>query len=164
MALSTTLEYSEALVREAVRAFWRRTVGVGFVVALTLLAGSLAVLLWHGDRSWFVGAIGAFLLFGLAFAALVYTVHLRNALAKFRGMGPPVATLELADDTFTVASGLGRSSLPWSAVTEVWRYPTFWLLLFSKSQFITLPLASLPADAQTFILARVAAAGGKVAG
>ena len=151
-------------MREAVLAFWRRTVGVGFVVALTLLAGSLGLLLWHGDRSWFVGAIGAFLLFGLAFAALIYVVHLRGALARFRGMGSPIATMELTDEAFTVASGLGRSSLPWSAVAEVWRYRSFWLLLFSKSQFITLPLASLPADAQAFIVARVTAAGGKVAG
>jgi len=164
MRLVTTLEYTESLVREAVFAFWRRTVGIGFFVALALLACSLAFLLWHGDRSWLVGAIGAFLVFGLGFAFLVYFIHMRNALAKFRGMGSPIATLKLADASFTISSGLGSTSLQWSAVPEVWRFPSFWLLLFSKAQFVTLPLATLPADAQEFILSRVSAAGGKVAG
>jgi hypothetical protein len=157
-----TLEYSEALVREAVFAFWRRTVGIGFFVALALLACSLAFLLWQGDRSWLVGAMGAFLFFGLGFALLLYVVHLRNALARFRGMGSPVATLELAEASFSLSSGLGSTSLQWSAVSEVWRFPTFWLLLFSKAQFVTLPLATVPVEARDFIIGRVSAAGGKV--
>lgn len=155
------LTYTEALVREAAFVFWRRTVGVGFFVALALLLGSLLFLLWSGDRSWFVGAAGAFFVVGLGFAMLVWVVHLRGAMARFRGMGEPVATLALDESSFTLASGLGTSTLPWSAVKEVWCTPTFWLLLFSKAQFVTVPLASVPPDVQTFIAARVRAAGGK---
>jgi len=159
-----TLEYTEPLLREAVFAFWRRTVGVGFFVAFALLLCSLLVLVWHGDRSWFVGGLGAFLVLGLGFAFVVYFVHLRNAMAKFRGMGAPIATLSLEDASFTMSSGLGSTSLQWSAVTEVWRYPSFWLLLFSKAQFVTVPLATVPSEAQAFIISRVSAAGGKVVG
>lgn len=159
-----TLQYSEPLLRQAVFAFWRRTVGVGFFLALALIACALGFLLWRGDRSWFVGALGAFLVFGLGFALLVYFVHLRNTLAKFKGMGAPIATLSLEDASFTMSSGLGSTSLQWSAVTEVWCFPSFWLLLFSKAQFVTLPLISVPAETQAFILSRVSAAGGKVAG
>ena len=71
MKHQTRLVYTEALLRRAVFAFWLRTVGIGFLVALALLACSLAFLLWRGDRSWFVGALGAFLVFGLGFAALL---------------------------------------------------------------------------------------------
>ncbi len=159
-----TLEYTEPLLREAVFAFWRRTVGVGFFIALALLLGSLAFLVWRGDRSWFVGALGAFFILGLGFAFVVYFVHLRNALAKFRGMGAPIATLSLDDASFSMSSGLGSTSLQWSAVTEVWRFRSFWLLLFSKAQFVTVPLATVSAEAQAFILSRVSAAGGKVVG
>jgi hypothetical protein len=157
-----TLAYTEPLVREAALAFWRRTVGVGFFIALALLLCTVSFLAWHGDRSWFVGALGSFLVFGLAFALLVYFVHLRNALARFRAMGEPVATLSLSEASFTLSSGLGSTSLQWSAVKEVWRYPSFWLLLFSKSQFVTVPLASVTAEAQAYLLSHVAAAGGKV--
>ncbi len=160
----STLTYTEPLVRKAVFAFWRRTVGIGFFIALGLLSCSLILLIWQGDRSWVVGALGAFLVFGLGFALLVYVVHFRNALAKFRGMGAPTATLLVDDASFTMASGLGSTTLQWSAVTEVWRFPSFWLVLFSKAQFVTFPLASVTADTQSFILKRVAAAGGKVVG
>jgi hypothetical protein len=160
----TTLYYTESLLRQAVYAFWRRTVGIGFFVALSLLACSLAWMLWQGDRSWAAGAVGAFLFFGFGFTALVYVVHLRNTLGKFRGMGAPSAVLELGEASFVVSSGLGSSTLAWSAVTEVWCYPSFWLLLFSKAQFVTLPLASVPPEMQAYILRRVSGAGGKVVG
>ena len=164
MPHQSTLAYTESIVREAVLAFWRRTVGVGLFVALGLLLCSLSFFVWRGDRSWVVGALGAFLVFGLGFALLVYFVHLRNALAKFRGMGTPTAMLSLDDASFTMSSGLGSTCLQWSAVTEVWRFPSFWLVLFSKAQFVTLPLASVTAEAQAFLLSRVSAAGGKVVG
>ena len=159
-----TLLYTEPLLRKAVFAFWRRTVGVGFFIALALLLCSLSFLVLQGDRSWLVGALGAFLLFGLGFAFAVYFVHLRNTLTKFRGMGEPIATLALEDAAFTMSSGLGSTSLQWSAVTELWRYPSFWLLLFSKAQFVTVPLASVPSETQAFIVSRVSASGGKVVG
>jgi hypothetical protein len=158
----TTLNYTESLLRQAVYAFWRRTVGIGLFVALSLLACSLAWMLWQGDRSWVVGAVGVFLFFGFGFAVFVYVVHLRNTLAKFRAMGAPSAVLELGEASFAVSSGLGSSTLAWSAVTEVWCYPSFWLLLFSKAQFVTLPLASVPPEMQAYILSRVLSAGGKV--
>lgn len=160
----TTLRYSEPLIRAAVFAFWRRTVGVGFLVAMALLAGALGFLVWQGDRSWLVGVFGSVLAAGLGFVALLYAVHLRNGLGAFRRMGEPVATMELADASFTLASGLGRSTLPWSSVKEVWRFRSCWLLLFSKAQFVTLPLDSLPADVRRFIVERVQAAGGRVVG
>jgi hypothetical protein len=158
------LDYTEPLLRAAVFAFWRRTVGVGFLVALGVVFGAWVFLLWQGDRSWVVGLLGAVLGFGGMFAVVVYLVHLRQALAKFRAMGAPTATWSMDDASFTLASGLGSTSLAWSSIVEVWRYPAFWLVLFSKAQFVTLPVAALPDDVRAFILDRVAAAGGKVVG
>ncbi len=137
-----------------------RTIGVGYCVALAVVAGSLGFLWWSGDRTWLVGALGTALAFGTIFAAALYVVQLRGTLARFRAMGAPVATLALGDASFTVASGAGSATLQWSTVTEVWRFPGFWLLVFTRSQFVTLPLAGIPPDAQAFILGRVAAAAG----
>ena len=77
-------------------------------------------------------------------------------------MQDPVATLQLDDDALTVTSELGSTSLRWSAVSEVWRFPAFWLVLVSKSQFMTLPIASVSPETRTFLVARVEAAGGRV--
>ncbi|MFZ4732759.1 MAG: YcxB family protein [Pirellulales bacterium] len=54
--------------------------------------------------------------------------------------------------------------IPWSTVTAVWRFPTFWLLVFSQSQFITIPLESLPLDVRSRIEASVEKAVGMVRG
>ncbi len=36
-------------------------------------------------------------------------------------------------------------------ITEVWRFPRFWLILYSRSQFSTLPLDCLDEETQDFI-------------
>jgi hypothetical protein len=95
-----TLEYTEALLRQAALAFWRRTVGTGLFVALAIIACGLVWLVWHGDRSWLVGAAGGLLVFGFGIAFAVYFVHLRNSLAKFRAMGVPQAELTLDETSF----------------------------------------------------------------
>ena len=161
MQHQTTLVYTEPLLRRAVRAYWNQSVGSGFVFAILFTAIALFALLWKGDRTWWVGAIGAVLCFGMTIAIMVYVVQLRNSMAKFRAMGEPTATLSVDDQSFTVTSGIGSSTLRWSSVVEVQQYPEFWLMYFSKAQFITLPLACLPLEMQAFILARIAANGAR---
>jgi YcxB-like protein len=161
MSHQVILEYTETLLRQTVYAFWRRSLGVWYWVVWSLLSFYF-VYLCRGDNSWEVGALGAILILGLALPILIYFVHLRNGLAKFRAMGEPTVELNLEDETFTIKSGIGASSLKWSVVTEVWRFPSFWLLMFSKSQFITIPLATVPLEAQQFILNHVSANGGKI--
>ena len=162
MQQSTTLRYTDALVRTAVFAFWRRTVGLGFPVVVALLAAYLAFQFWNGDRGWIVGAGAALCVLGLVMAGMVYLVHLRASMAKFRALGDTSSTLIIDQAGITMSSTLGSSVVPWSGIAEVWQFPAFWLLLFSKSQFVTLPLEHLPEAMRTTILERVAAAGGKV--
>ena len=151
----TKLHYSEPLLREAVRSFFFRAVirGFGplFFVACGLLVVCLAYLLWSGDRSWTVGAFAA----GLAFVGIlflvIYLAHYRNTIGRFRQMRSPEATLSYDDERFTLTSELGSATMPWSSITEVWRFPRFWLLLFSRSQFVTLPLDALDDSTKDFI-------------
>ncbi len=56
--------------------------------------------------------------------------------------------------TFTVISGIGTTTLQWFAIKDVWQFSDVWLLLCSKAQFSTLPLANLSPQMQ--------ATGGKV--
>jgi hypothetical protein len=164
MEHETTLEYSVPLLREAVAGFWRRSVGLGVLLALIVCAGMLGFLLAQGDRSWVVGFLAAVIIFGAMFVVTIYFVHYRNALQKFRDMGSPRATFRAAEDSFIVSSGAGTSTMRWSSVAQVWKFKNCWLLLFSKAQFMTLPLASVSEEMRAFVLERVAAAGGKTDG
>lgn len=164
MSHEATLTFTEPLLRKAVFAFWRRSVGVGFIFALMLLAACLGLLLAQGDSSWVVGALAAVLFFGVAFAGAIYFVQYRASLRKFRAMGSPQATFRASESSFTIISGIGTVTYEWSVVKQLWRFPEVWLLLYSPAQFSTLPVACLPPEIQSFIVQRVQAAGGKIAG
>lgn len=164
MSHQATLTYDEQLLRRAVLAFWRRSVGIGFPVAMVVVAIAFMSLLARGESSWTVGALGMVLVFGLAFVLAIYVVHYRNAMTKLRDMGLPQATFIAEASSFSVSSGIGNSTMQWSSVVELWRFSGFWLLLFSKAQFITLPLATVSPEMQAFVLKSVQASGGKVVG
>ena len=158
-----TLRYTERLVAQAVGLYWRKTVGFGLIVAVALMIAFLTWRLIEGDRSWVVGLVAAVVLLGVLMPVAVYVVHYRNSMSKFREMSQPVAELVANQEAITISSDRGTSSLKWELVKEVWRFESLWLLLFSRAQFVTLPLEDLPGPMQAFILERVKASGGKVA-
>lgn len=151
----TTLLFSEPLLRAAVRAFWMRAVvrglGLRYALALVVATACAAILIIQRERSWVVPFLVSTLLLSALFVVSIYVAHLRNSLGKYRQMRRPEATFSYDEEQFTLASELGSSTLPWSAITEVWRYPDFWLLLFSRNQFVTLPLECLDQGTREFI-------------
>jgi len=164
MSHEATLIYSESLLRQAVFAFWRRSVGVGFLVALLVALLGLGVLIAQGMASWIVGVVASVLVLGVAFATIVYVVHYRNSLRKFHQMDKPQATFLAEEATFTITSDIGTTTLQWSSVKELWQFPSVWLFLYSKAQFTTLPLGCLSPETQAYIVQRVRESGGKVDG
>lgn len=162
MPHEATLIYSETLLRQAVFAFWWRSVGVGFFVALLIAAIGLVVLVALGQSSWIVGGLAVVLAIGVAFAIMVFVVHYRRSLQKFRQMDKPQAAFRAEEASFTMVSDIGTTTLQWSAVKELWQFSNVWLLLYSKAQFTTLPLACLPPETREYIVQCVRAAGGKV--
>jgi hypothetical protein len=162
MPHEATLIYSTALLRQAVFAFWWRSVGVGFFVALFIAAIGLVVLVALGQSSWIIGGLATVLAVGIAFAIVVYVVHYRRSLQKFRQMDTPQALFRAEESSFTMSSDIGTTTLQWSAVKELWQFQNVWLLLYSKAQFTTLPLACLSPETQAYIVQCVRAAGGKV--
>jgi hypothetical protein len=164
MQRDATLSYSEPLIRSAVLAFWRRTLGLGFFVALLTVAVGLVVLRVQGAAGWVLGAVGAVLVMGALFMVALYFVHYRRALHTFRKMGGHAATFRAEDSSFTFSSAIGSTTLRWSAVAELWQFSNVWLLLYSKAQFSTLPVACVSHELLAFVRERVQAAGGKVDG
>jgi YcxB-like protein len=156
------LHYTEPLVRRAVKAFWLRDTGwhgfAALLLGLVLLVYSVAA----GDRSWLVGVFGSVLAMGVLFSALRYLGHYRASVGRFRSMHSPEATLEVGDEKFRITSDVGSSEMRWDTVTKIWRFPEFWLMFFSRAQFVTLPLADLDGEAREVILGRVKSHGGKV--
>jgi len=157
MRYVATLHYSDALVRGAVFSFWKRSIGWQGIVAFAVSLAGLALMLASGDRSWWVPILGTAVFFMVLLAAMVYINHLRQSLQKLRELKNPVATFTAEEQTFTATSGIGSSTFQWSAVYDIWQFEEYWLLLFSRAQFITLPLVDIPGEMRTFIMERVMA-------
>ena len=159
-----TLRFSPALVRSAVIGLWWRTVGLRSLLALAVVSLCVGCLVWQGDRSWLIGVVGAVPIFRVVIPAAFFWAQYRQAFAKLRGIKCPEARLAVGDAGLTVISDVAQSEIPWSTVTAVWRFRAFWLLVFSRSQFMTSPLESVPLDVRDRIMSGVEKAGGKVLG
>jgi hypothetical protein len=157
-----TLRYDRRLVRDSVLTFWRRRVGVGFFVALAVVGGAVLFSVVNGERGWFVGAGGTVFVLAVIFAGALFLVHYRGSMGRLSRMNPPEASLVIADDGFTISSSAGASTLRWSAITEIWERPQYWLLFLSSAQFITVPTSDVPAQSLELLKTRIVAAGGKV--
>jgi hypothetical protein len=162
MALETILIYNELLIRQAVFAYWRRTVGAFFVPFLFAMTAWFVALVLEHDLSWQTGVFGTILGLGFVMSASVYVIHYRNSLAKFRELKDAEANFQADEQSFSVESNIGKSTLHWTSVKEVWKFQDVWLLLFSKAHFSTLPVANLYPDLQQLIIDSVRAAGGKI--
>jgi len=98
----------------------------------------------------------------LMFTVALYVNHYRASLDRLRRMHSPEAIFEPSDQSFRVTSDLGATDVGWNAITEIWRFPDFWLLFLSRAQFITLPLADLDSEDREHILSCLKSHGSKV--
>jgi hypothetical protein len=90
---------------------------------------------------------------------MVYVAHFRNTIGRLRQMRTPEATLSYDEENICFTSELGTATVPWSAITDVWRHQRFWLLLFSPSSFVTLPLDCLDEPDREFITRKTSQQG-----
>ncbi|MGI9479891.1 MAG: YcxB family protein [Hyphomicrobiaceae bacterium] len=155
-----TVHYDEAVVRSAVNTFVKRRIaegmGRGGLMAAVVTLAVWVYLLWQGDRSWFVGAIGAILMvFVLIFARLWRWRHVEMR-RKLAAIPSRQTVVTLSEDGIAFDSEAGAMTLPWTTFTELWRLERCWLLFLEPNNFVTLPIDGVPQDALDFIEQRVA--------
>jgi len=153
------VRYSEEIAREAVRRFIARRLRELFdlkvCVAVVGTIGYLCWLVWTGNRSWWVGSIAAVVVLIPAGLVAVYAAHWRDTVGRIRQMQVPMARFTLNDAELSMASELGSATIPWPLIVEIWEFPGLWLLLLSRSYFVTLPTDGVPAPALEFMRAKM---------
>ncbi|WP_088278541.1 YcxB family protein [Ideonella sp. A 288] len=156
------LRYDRALVRAAVFAFWARAIGLMFPLATFGLLLVVAFLVSRGDRSWTVGALATLVAVACLLIIAIFVVHYLNVLRKLQDLNGRGAMLTVAESAFTIQSAGGSATQPWASVREVWKFRHFWLLLFSRSHFITIPVHDLSPEIQEYMLNRLSDAKARV--
>jgi hypothetical protein len=125
--------------------------GIGYFIALVLLGGYLIYEIVSGNRSWFIGLIGAVLGFGLLIPVAGMIGHTRIGLKKLAEMPDASASLTLTGNGFVVRSAIGSSEISWKTITEVWQYPEYWVALSGGHFLMTIPLSELDDDGRVSI-------------
>jgi hypothetical protein len=126
-----------------------------FCAAVFALILYLGWLLWTGNRTWWVALLGAAVLLIPAVVLSAYAAHWFRTVGRIRQMEVPMARFKLSQTDLAMASELGSATIPWSSIVEIWEFPDLWLLLLSKSRFVTLPTDGVPAAALEFVRAKV---------
>ncbi len=156
------LVYDEPQVLKAVGRFWRRVVGLRFLLAMVAMLGFFVYALVRGDRSWYVGATGTVLVFASAMITGVYFMQRRRAVTALHRLDDGRATMVISQEGLRFETAKSHSDLSWNVVTEVWRYPDMWLLVYGRAAFSTLPLEQFDAAGLAAIADGVTRAGGKL--
>lgn len=150
-----TVQYSRDLIKQAVWKFWVRSIGLsGFVGFFVVCVGFLYFLL-SGDRSWFVGFLGAVVLIAAGIGIVSYFIYLNRSMEKFKRMDEPTAKFRFTDDLIGIESNIGWTEVSWKMIEKIWKYPSVWLVFIAKQGYITLPTANLDEELKQFVTAKV---------
>jgi hypothetical protein len=111
---------------------------------------------------------GYWLLICISISPFVLWAMHHWATSQMRATGAiPQYTVRVEPESITVTSEKGSSTLKWSAVKTVWKFPDVVLLFFGKklilANAIALPPASLGVEVSRYIEDRVTEHGGRVA-
>ena len=162
MKYEANVKYSERLVKQAVFAYWKKSVGYALPAVIIFMALLAGYLIYAGNYSWLTGLVLSSVGIGAICIFALFVVHYLNSMKKLKEMAIPEAILTAETKSFTVTTSKASSTIQWSIIQEVWCYEGFWLLLFSKAQFMTIPLENIPEEMKSFLINKVEEAGGKV--
>jgi hypothetical protein len=160
--MEATLTCDEAMMVRAARFYWRKKLGLSYVVSIVIVIASVPMAAATDWPQWIAGAVAAVAAIGV-FVPLYGFVHAaRLARANFRRLDPPLGHVVLDEDGVTMTTNIGTGKMKWSGVVQLWREPEFSLLFTAEDSFVVLPTAGAPAGFHEMLAERVRAAGGKV--
>ncbi len=150
-----TASYSRELVKFAVWKFWTRSIGLSGFAAFAALCVAFIFIFLIGDRSWFLGFLGAAIVFCLGIGCVSYFIYLNRSMEKFNQMEMPTAKFHFTDERIAIESDIGKSELSWKMIEKIWEYPSVWLVFIAKQGYVTLPTANLDDELKQFIARKV---------
>jgi hypothetical protein len=162
--LEAKLHFDERLIRRSVWLFMKRTIGIPFMLLIVAFGIWHAKSLIDGDRSVTTLLFTAMVAVFCVFVAYGSWAHLSLGMKKLRALDASEALLRAEEHQFSMISKMGTATMPWKVIEQLWKFEDMWLILYSRSQFSTLPLSCLSPEMQAFILERIKSAGGKIVG
>jgi hypothetical protein len=155
--------YDRDTLTDAAHRIAIHTIGPVGVVVWVLLVALLLQRVVAGERSVFVGALGAFVVLVAFYYGAAFVGAHRRAVASFDRLSDKTSELVFTEHGFSIRYDLGYREWPWRAVAEVWRTKRSWIVIFTAwSGYLTLPIADVSDQTRMFVLEQVARLGGRV--
>ena len=161
MAHELVLRFDEATCRAAVARYWQGQFGWRTIIELSIGAVILIVAATY-SKGWLTGALGAVVFMYAALSLYAYVYQRKRILDLYRMMNDPEVRWTLNENSLATKSSVGYSEMPWSSITELWKFSDLWLLFLARNAFITLPLNGVSDDAKAFLESKIASPQGKV--
>lgn len=162
MPLEYAINYTPKLLRAATTAYFRIQIGPWFPVVLAFIAGSVGYRAYMGDRSWLVGAGGAFVVLIVVILGGLVVTYLQRANRIAQELEGESVALRVDADKIEFESVLGHAKIPWAKVLQVHSRSDFVLLQFRGGGFLSIPADALDSKGIDAIKASVIEAGGRV--
>jgi hypothetical protein len=156
-----TVRYSPELIKFAVRKFWTRSIGAGGFITFAVVGIAFIYFLVSGDRSWWLGFLGAVVGLCLIIGVSSYFIYLNRSMEKFKRMEEPTAKFRFTDERIGIESNIGWTELSWKMIEKIWKYPSVWLVFIAKQGYVTLPTADIDEELKQFITFKVKGSGEK---
>ncbi len=94
-------------------------------ITLGIIIWSFISLPTQANKSWLLDVNALLLALVVAFITMLYSIHYREMMHKFREIGSSQPTLTASESTFTLSSSIGSRTFQWSVIIEIWKFLKF---------------------------------------
>ena len=157
------MTYDRDTLTDAAHRLAIHTIGPVGVVVWVLFVAWLLQRVVAGERSVFVGALGAVVVLAAFYYAGAFVGPHRRAVAAFDRLSDKTSEFVFTEQGFSMRYCLGYRESLWRTVAEVWRTKRAWILIFTAwSGYLVLPIADITDETRIFVVEQVARHGGRV--
>ena len=156
------VQYTEALIRRWTRYSMVRNLGPLYLLAMLLLSSSVSLSLVRANYDWFFGITATVLAFGILVPLGVLRQHIQAGLRRLRELDNGKLSVDILAGRLRIASAMGNTDIPLVRVTQLKRFPGFWVLLTHKASLMTFPITDVPVAVQQRWLLEFQAVGTKI--
>jgi hypothetical protein len=148
-------EFTPEMIKAVSRRFVMRYLGIVYFIIMAIATVAFLYEVFHGEKDWMIGAVGAIIGFGILFPLLLWWKTERGGLNRLRRMPSPLVKFIFDEKGIAIESDLGVGTLGWKSIEKIWEFPEAWLLFAGKQQHVTVPISALTEELKQVIKAEI---------
>lgn len=148
---SITFEYTDELLRSAMRAYWWRLQGRRVIGSVLFTTAIFAYLLYELGDSWMVGVFGALIAVQLVSMIKTRIILVDATLKKWCKHDDRTAHFRFSNSGVEIELATSSSRVAWDKFEKLWKCSSVWFLFLSEHEPMIIPAAALSDDLRTTI-------------